>query len=158
MLRNIVMQCCISTPFTFTLKYAFLVSAQAEGILDEEVSAEQLQGKLLEEVHSNWAFYKEFLHEYQDILKDINLYVRQNIFNMDTGDLLISVLHNAYAVDSHIYMYRNGRLICINEGPRDGRSIGAVRLTLTGSNASSHYNAVINSASPTKQDLPIPPI
>ena len=152
MLRNFVMQCFISTAFTFTLKYAFLVSAQAEGILDEEVSAEQLEDKLLEEVHSNWAFYKEFSHEDQDILTDINLYVRQNIFNTDTGDLVISVLRNAYAVDSHIYMYRNGRLICINEGPRDGRSIGAVRLTLTGSNASSHYNAVINSASPTEQD------
>ena len=123
--------------------------------MDEEVSAEQLEDKLLEEVHSNWAFYKVFSHEDQDILTDINLYVKQNIFNTDTGDLVILVLHNAYAVDSHIYMYRNRRLICINEGPRDGRSIGAVRLTLTGSNASSHYNAVINSASPTKQDLPI---
>ena len=52
-------------------------------------------------------------------------------------------------------MYRNGRLICINEGPRDGRSVGTMRLTLTGSNASSHYNAAINSASPTEQDLTI---
>ena len=98
---------------------------------------------------------KEFSHDEQDILTDKHLYVRQNVFNMDTGDLVISVLHNAYAVNSHIYMYNNERLMCINEGPRDGRSIGAVRLSLTGRNASYHYNAVINSASPTEQDLPI---
>ena len=54
------MQCFISSAFTFTLKYEFLVSAQAEGILDEEVSAEQLQDKLLEEVHSTGSSIKSF--------------------------------------------------------------------------------------------------
>ena len=58
--------------------------------------------KLLEATHKHWLHYKSFAVEGQDVLRDINKYVHSREYNTDTGNLIITMLCNAFKVPKSI--------------------------------------------------------
>lgn len=97
----------------------------------------------MKEVHLNWIYYKTFSQKDQDILRDTNEYIRNQIFNNNTGDLILTMLCNAFVVSAVVYRVDGNRLITINIPPISSPSTGTVRLLLQGQGAGAHYDAVL---------------
>ena len=107
--------------------------------------------KLLEEAHKHWLHYKRFAVEGQDVLTDIARYVRSREYNTDTGDLIIAMLCNAFKVHAKIYRCDNGKVSTIEQKPWQGDAITTIRLSLEGTGAGAHYNAVMSKSITSNQ-------
>ena len=114
-----------------------------ENLCSREVSLNKnhLCEKILEEVHKNWVFYKQFALQGQDILSDINQYVWYRRYNNNTNDLVLNILSNAFGVEVPIYCTHQGQVTCTIQTPKDSNVKGIVKLFLT-SGTSSHYDAI----------------
>ena len=97
---------------------------------------------LLQEAHQNWEYYKAFAQTEQDILHDLNEYIRKKIYTKDTIGLVIYLLCNALKVSATIYRrLADGKIVELHEEPAVSR--GNIHLVLTGSDGGAHYNAAV---------------
>ena len=108
---------------------------------------------LLQEAHQNWEYYKAFAHKEQDILRDLNEYIRKKIYTRDTIDLVVSILCNALKVSAIIYTSLDGTVVEHREEPAVSR--GNIHLVLTGSGVGAHYEAAVPTSSVVNSD-PLP--
>ena len=85
------------------------------------------------------------------MLTDITRYVRSREYNTDTGDLIIAMLCNAFKVHAKIYRCDNGKVSTIKQKPWQGDTTTTIHLSLEGTGAGAHYNAVMSKSITSNQ-------
>ena len=89
------------------LQYAFQLCLHEHGI---DVGYNEICETVLEEIHVNWRFYKQFHPEERGLLKDVNEYIRDKKYNNDSGDLVLNMLCNYYRVTTTVYQDQGGAI------------------------------------------------